>query len=191
MPVELLRLITADLDPIGHHSVRLSCKILRAQVDVPPLMSHGEYLEFQRQFEKHSLHKVKSLFCQSCSAFKDPAPSKSTFSDAQAAPKLSGGRFCIECGIRKGHYNKRDVVIKEKKFFVCGGCKLVLKHEQEEKAVTDVVFTKGYPYRDSGVGKGAEITVTSEGKRWCKSCRLAIAGLGDSGAVKVKQVYMG
>ena len=190
LPAELLRLITADLDAIGHHSVRLSCRILRAQVDAPPPMSHGDYLDFHRQLENHSLHKVKSLLCQSCTTFKDPTPSKRSFTDAQAVQKLGGRRFCIECGIANGHYDRRDVVIKKKKFFVCGGCKLIQTPEKEEKAVADVVVTKGYSWRDSGWGKGAEITFTSGGKRWCKPCRVAIAGLGESGAIKVKQVYM-
>ena len=81
-------------------------------------------------------------------------------------------------------------MIKKKKLFVCGGCKLILPHEKEDKVVADVVFTKGYPYHDSGWGRGAEITLDSGGKRWCKLCRVVVGQLGDSGAVKVKQVYM-
>ena len=82
------------------------------------------------------------------------------------------------------------MVIKQKKYFFCGGCKLLLTHEKEEKVVVDAVFTKSYPYRDSGYGQGAEITIDSGRKRWCKPCRIVIANLGDSGAVKVSQVYI-
>lgn len=182
--------MTADLDPIAHHSIRLSCKILRAQVDVPPLMSHGEYTQFYKQLEAHSPRKLRDLLCPFCMTFKGSTPSKRTFTDAQAVQNHSGKRTCIECGIANGHYDRRDVVIKQKKLFVCGGCKLMLTHEKEEKVVADAVFTKGYPYHDSGWGRGAEITIDSGGKRWCKLCRVVIAGLGDSGAVKVKQVYI-
>lgn len=89
-----------------------------------------------------------------------------------------------------GKYNKLDVVIKGKKFFVCGCCKLILAPEREEKGVADIVTTKGYPYRDYGYGNGAEITIGFGGKRWCKSCRAAVAGLADTGAIKLKQVRM-
>ena len=81
-------------------------------------------------------------------------------------------------------------MIKQKKLFLCGGCKLMLPHDKEDKVVANVVITKGYPYRDSGWGRGAEITFDSGGKRWCKQCRVVIAGLGDSGTIKMKQVYM-
>ncbi|KAF6236725.1 hypothetical protein HO173_005016 [Letharia columbiana] len=190
LPVELLRFITADLDPIAHHSLRLSRKSLRAHVDAPPLMSYGEYIQFHKQFEAHSPRKLKELLCPFCNTFKKSTPSKTTFTDAQAVQNYSGKRTCIECGIANGHYDKRDVVIKKKKLFVCGGCKLILPHEKEDKVVADVVFTKGYPYHDSGWGRGAEITLDSGGKRWCKLCRVVVGQLGDSGAVKVKQVYM-
>ena len=66
----------------------------------------------------------------------------------------------------------------------------MLPHDKEDKVVANVVITKGYPYRDSGWGRGAEITFDSGGKRWCKQCRVVIAGLGDSGTIKMKQVYM-
>lgn len=190
LPVELLRLVTANLDPIAHHSIRLSRKVLRGHVDAPALMSHGEYVQFQKLFEAHSSRKAKNLYCSFCNTFKGSTPSKTTFTDAQAVQKYSGRRACIECGVANGHYDKRDVVIKKKKLFVCGGCKQLLTHEKEEKTVTDVVTTQGYPYRDNAWGQGAEITISSGGKRWCKLCRVAIAGLGDSGAIKVKQVHM-
>lgn len=82
------------------------------------------------------------------------------------------------------------MVIKKKKFFLCGGCKLLLPHEREESVIADAVFTKAYPYRDSGWGQGAAITIDSGRKRWCKPCRAVIANLGESGAVKVRQVYI-
>ena len=82
------------------------------------------------------------------------------------------------------------MVIKKKKLFLCGGCKLLLPHEKEESVIADAVFTKPYPYRDSGWGQGAEITIDSGRKRWCKPCRAVIANLGESGAVKVRQVYI-
>ncbi|KAL9132979.1 MAG: hypothetical protein Q9175_005848 [Cornicularia normoerica] len=166
LPVEVLGLITVNLDTIAHHSLRLCSKSIRAHVDAPTIMSHGEFIRFHKQLEAHSPRKLKHLLCPYCNTFKKSTPSKATFTDAQAVQKYSGKRACIECGIANGHYNKRDVVIKKKKFFVCGGCKLILTHEKEDKAVHDVVITKGYPYRDSGWGRGAEITFDSGGKRW-------------------------
>lgn len=190
LPPEMLGLITAGLDPIAHHGIRLARKCLRERLNAAPLMSYGEYVQFQRQLEVHSTHKVRNLFCSFCDTFKRPTPSKTTFTDAQAVQNYGGRRLCVECGIANGHYDKRDVVIKKRKFFVCGGCKLILTHDKEDTVVADVVVTKGYPYRDSGWGRGAEITFGDGGKRWCKGCRAAIAGLGNSGAMKLKQVYM-
>lgn len=179
-----------DVDVIGRHSIRLASKDLRGQVDTPPIMSHGKYIQFHKRLEAHSAHRLIHLLCPFCNSFKKPTPSKTTFTDAQAVQNYSGKRTCIECGIANGHYHKRDVVIKGKKFFVCGCCKLILAHDKEEKVIADVVTTKGYPYHDYAWGNGAEITIGSGGKRWCKSCRVAIAGLGDTGAIKVKQVRM-
>lgn len=190
LPNEILQIITAGVDVIGQHSLRLSCTELRGKLDTPPIMSHGEYIQFHKGIEAHSARKLAHLLCPFCNTFKKATPSKMTFTDAQAVQNYSGKRACIECGIANGHYNKRDVVIKGKKFFVCGCCKLVLAQDREEKVVADVVTTKGYPRRDYMYGNGAEITIGSGGKRWCKPCRVAIAGLGETGAIKVKNVRM-
>lgn len=190
LPTELLRLVTAKLDPIGYRGVRLSSKSLRGQLDAPPPMTLREYAEFQKQLEAHSSRNLKTLFCSFCNHFKARTPSRNTFTDAQAVQDHSGRRACIECGVNNGHYDKRDVVIKKKKFFACGGCKHVLPHDEEDKVVADVVTTKGYPYRDSAFGQGAEITFGSGGKRWCRRCRASLQNLGGSGAMKLKQVYM-
>ena len=190
MPVEVLHLIIMDSDLIARHSARLSCKALRPIGDVPPPMSQRQYIRFQKQLEDHSPRKLKHLYCPSCDTFKKPTSSRTTFTDAQAVQNHGGRRICIECGIANGHYDRRDVVIKQKKLFFCGGCKLLLTHEKEEKVVVDAVFTKNYPYRDIGYGQGAEITIDSGRKRWCKPCRVVIANLGDSGAVKVRKVYI-
>ena len=183
-------MIAANLDPIAHHSLQFSCKVLFGQADPSPLMCHGEYLQFHRQLEVHSARRLKSLLCAFCNTFKSSTPSKATFTDAQAVPKYGGRRFCIDCGIANGHYDKRDLVVKKQKLFVCGGCKVILPHEKEEKVVTNVVMTKAFPIHDLMVGCGAQITITSGGKRWCKSCRVALAGLGDSSAVKAKTVRL-
>lgn len=190
LPIEIIRAITADVDHIGQHSLMLSSTQLRRQLDTPPIMSHEEYIQFHKRLEAHSAHKVTHLLCPFCNTFKKPTPAKTTFTDAHAVQNYSGKRTCIECGIANGHYDKRDVVIKGKKFFVCGCCKLVLAQDKEEKVVADVVTTKGYPRRDYMWGSGAEITIGSGGKRWCKPCRVAVAGLGETGAIKVKQVRM-
>ena len=177
-------------DLIAHHSIRLSCKTLRTSLAVPPLMSQGEYIQFQQQLETHSSHRVKRLYCPSCNSFKPSTASRATFTDAHAAQNHAGRRHCVDCGIASGHYDRRDVVIKRKKFFLCGGCKLLLPLDKEEAAVTNVVFTAAYGYRDPGYGLGAEITIDAGGKRWCKPCRTAIVNLAGSGAVKVKQVHI-
>ena len=116
--------------------------------------------------------------------------SRATFTDAQAVPNLNGRRTCVDCGIASGHYDRRDIVINKKKHFLCRGCKGVLTLDKEEKVVVNAVFTEAYPYQGTGWGQGAEITIHSAGKRWCKPCRLVITNLGDSGAVKVKQVIV-
>lgn len=188
LPNEVLQDIVAESDLIAYHSVRLSSKALRTRLPDPPLMSQAEYIQFQRQLEVHSSRRLKHLYCSSCNTFKRPTPSKTTFTDAQAVQNHTGRRLCLDCGIANGHYDKRDVVIKKKKLFLCGGCKLLLAHEKEEKAVTIVVFTTAYPYHDNGWGRAAEITIDSGGKRWCKPRRAAIANLGASGAVSVKQI---
>lgn len=190
LPVEILRFITANLDPIAHHGLRGSCPTLHLKVDAPPLMSHGEYIQFHKQYEAHHRKKLSHLLCPFCNIFKKSTPSKTTFTDAQAVQNYSGKRTCVECGIANGHYDRRDLVIKKKKLFLCGGCKLMLPLEKEDRVVAPVVMTKGYPYHDTGWGRGAEITFDSGGKRWCKTCRVVIANLGDSGAMKMKQVYM-
>ena len=190
LPNELLHAIVADAGPIAYYSVRLSCKSLHTSLAAPPSLSLDDYAQLQRQFEAHSPYKPKNLYCQSCNVFKKSTPSRTTFTDAQAVSNLSGERTCIDCGVANGHYNRRDVVIKKRKLFLCGGCKLLLALDKEEKVITNVVFTKAYTWRDDGYGKGAEITIGSGGKRWCKGCRAAIANLGGSEAVKVKQVYI-
>ena len=96
--------------------------------------------------------------------------------------------MCVECGISSGYYDRRDVVIKKKKLFLCGGCKVLLLHDREEKVITDAIFTKAFPWHSDGWGQAAEITIGSGRKRWCKACRVVIANLGDSGAVKAKPV---
>lgn len=190
LPIELLRLVAEDLDPIGLRGVRLSSKTLRAPLDAPPPMSRGEYVQFQKQLETHSSRKLRHLFCSFCNTFKSPTPSKATFTDAQAVQNYSGRRACIPCGIANGHYDKRDVVIKKKKLFACGGCREILPPDKEDTVVADVVMTKGFPYHDDMVGRGAEITIGSGGKRWCRPCRVAIGNLGGSDAIKLKGVYM-
>lgn len=190
LPNEVQHLISTHSDLMARHSIGLSCTALRQNTDAPPPMSRGDYIEFQKQLEIHSSRKLRHLYCPSCDTFKKPTPSKTTFTDAQAVQNHSGRRFCIECGIANGHFDRRDVVIKKKKLFLCGGCKLLLPHEKEESVIADAVFTKAYPYRDSGWGQGAEITIDSGRKRWCRSCRAVIANLGESGAVKVRQVYI-
>lgn len=153
-------------------------------------MSHGEYIQFHKQYEAHHRKRLPDLLCPFCNIFKGSTPSKRTFTDAQAVQNYSGKRSCIECGNASGHYDRRGLVIKKQKLFLCGGCKLILPLAKEDKSLANVVITKGYPYRDSGWGRGAEITVDSGGKRWCKTCRIVIGNLGDSGAMKLKQVYM-
>lgn len=190
LPSETLHQIVMATDLFARHSLKLSCKALRPFGDNLPPMSQGEYVEFQRRLETHSSHKLKNLYCPSCDTFKRPTPSNTIFTDAQAVQRLRGRRICVECGIANGYYNRRDVVIKKKKLFLCGGCKLLLPPEKEETAVTNVVFTKAFPWHDEGWGSGAEITIGSGRKRWCKPCRAAIANLGDSGAVKVKKVHV-
>ena len=188
LPNEILASIVASIDPIGHHSLRLTSKALRASVGIPPLMSREEYVQFNRGFEAHSARKLKTLLCSHCCVFKKSTASKTTFSDAQAAQNLNGRRACIDCGIANGHYDRRDLVIKRKKLFVCGGCKLMLTHDKEEATVQDVVITKAFPYRDYAFGRAAEMTFDDGGKRWCKQCRMVIAGLGEGRTMKVKQV---
>ena len=188
LPSEVLHLIAMDLDLVALHSFRFSCKALRPFGDVSSPMSQGEYIRFQRQLEANSSRRLKHLYCPSCDSFKRPTPSRATFTDAQAVQRLNGRRICVECGIANGYYDRRDVVIKKKKLFLCGGCKLLLPHEKEETVVANVVFTKAFPWHNEGWGRGAEITIGSGRKRWCKPCRAAIANLADSGAVKVKQV---
>lgn len=184
-------MVTESLDTIDHHSIRLSSKLLRATVGAPPLMSYEEFVEFHRRLEAHSRRKLKDLFCSFCSNFIKSTPSKTTFTDAQAAPNYRGRRACINCSIVNGHFDRRDVVIKKKKFFVCAGCKNILPHANEQTTVMDVLLTAPFPYRDEGWGQGAEITISSGGKRWCKGCRMAIASLEDSGAVRATRVYLG
>ena len=188
LPNEMLASIIASIDSIGHHSLRLTSKALRASVGIPPLMTHEEYVQFNRGFEAHSARKLKTLLCSHCNVFKKSIASKTTFSDAQAAQNLNGRRACIDCGIANGHYDRRDLVIKRKKLFVCGGCKLMLTHDKEEVGVQDVVITKAFPYRDYAFGRAAEITFDDGGKRWCEQCRMVIAGLGEGRTMKVKQV---
>ena len=188
LPNEMLASIIASIDQIGHHSLRLTSKALRASVGIPPLMTHEEYVQFNRGFEAHSARKLKNLLCSHCNVFKKSMASKTTLSDAQAAQNLNGRRACIDCGIANGHYDRRNLVIKRKKLFVCGGCKLMLTHDKEEVGVQDVVITKAFPYRDYAFGRAAEITFDDGGKRWCKQCRMVIAGLGEGRTMKVKQV---
>ena len=76
LPVELLRFITADLDPIAHHSLRLSRKSLRAHVDAPPLMSYGEYIQFHKQFEAHSPANSKSFSVPFATPSRNPRHQK-------------------------------------------------------------------------------------------------------------------
>ena len=186
----MLRLVTGHLDPIAHHSLKGSCRTLRLQVDAPPVMSRGEYIQFYKQYEAHHPKKLKVLLCPFCMIFKGSTPSQRTFTDAQAVQNYSGKRTCVECGIANGHYVRRDLVIKKQKLFWCGGCRLLLPLKKEDMAISTVVITKGYPYHDNGWGKGAEISIDSGRKRWCKPCRVVIGNLGDTGAIKLKQVYM-
>ena len=186
VPNEVLQIIVAELDVLSLYSIRLSGKELRRRVDTPPPMSVGEYVQFQRQFEAHASRKLRSLYCPSCNRFNSPTPSKTSFTDAQAVRNLNGRRSCIECAINNGHFDKRDVVIKKKHFFSCGGCKTLLTLDKEETAVTNVVIRKDFPYHDDMNGRAAEITIGSGGKRWCKTCRAAFGNLGASGAVKVR-----
>ena len=190
LPIELLRLIAADLDQIGLRGVRHSSKTLRTHLDAPPIMTRGEHAQFQKQLEAHASRKLKTLFCSFCSTFKSSTPSKATFTDAQAVQNYSGRRACISCGIANGHYDKRDVVIKKKKLFACGGCREILPQDKEDTVVADVVVTKAFPWHDQFYGSGAEMTIGSGGKRWCRQCRVAIGGLRDSDAIKVKTVPM-
>lgn len=188
LPSETLHQIVMGTDLFARHSLKLSCKALRPFGDNAPLMSRGEYVEFQKRLEATSSDKLKHLYCPSCDTFKKPTPSNTAFTDAQAVQNLRGKRTCVECGIANCYYNRRDVFIKKKKFFLCGGCKLLLPPEREETAMTDVVFTKAFPWHSDGWGRAAEITIGSGRKRWCKPCRVTIANLADSGAVKVQQV---
>ena len=183
---ELLQSIVAELDVITLHSVRLSGKELRRRVDTPAPMSEGEYVQFQKQFEAHTSRKPRSLYCPSCNTFKNPTPSKTSFTDAQAVRNLTGRRSCLDCAVANGHFDKRDVVIKKKHWFSCGGCKGLLSLDKEETVVTNAVIRKDFPWHDDHNGLTAEITIGSGGKRWCKPCRAAMANLGASGAVKVR-----
>ena len=192
LPNEVLHQIIMKSDLIARHSFRLCSKQLRLlQVEpgyAPPPLSQAEYIRFQRQLETHSSHKLRNLYCPSCNTFKKPTPSRTTFADVHAVQNYSRQRICVECGIANGYYNRRDVVIKKMKYFLCGGCKLLLPHEKEENNVANAVFTKAFPYHDDGWSRAAEITIDSGKKKWCKQCRAVIANLGDSGAVKVKLV---
>ena len=195
LPNEVLHHIIVQSDPIARHGVMLTCKRLRpfgqgVDGEVAPPLSQAEYIQFQKQLEAHSSRKLRHLYCPSCDTFKKPMPSKTTFTDAHAVQNYSGRRICLECGISSGYYDRRDVVIKKQKLFLCGGCKLLWPHEKEEKAVADAVFTKAFAWHSYGWGQGAEITIGSGRRRWCKPCRVVIANLGDSGAVKVKPVHM-
>ena len=195
LPNEVLHHIIVQSGPIARHGVMLTCKRLRpfgqgVDGEVAPTLSQVEYIQFQKQLEAHSSRKLKHLYCPSCDTFKKSTPSRTTFTDAHAVQNHSGRRICLECGISSGFYHRRDVVIKKQKLFLCSGCKLLWPHEKEETAVVDAVFTKAFPWHSDHWRQGAEITISSGKRRWCKPCRAVIANLGDSDAVKVKPVRM-
>ena len=195
LPNEVLHHIIVQSDPIARHSVMLTCKRLRpfgqgVDGEVAPTLSRAEYIQFQKQLETHSSRKLKHLYCASCNTFKKATASRTTFTDAHAVQNYSGRRMCLECAISQNYYNRRDVVIKKQKLFLCGGCRLLLPHEKEEKAVVDAVITRAFAWHSDVWGQGAEITIGSGRRRWCKPCRVVIANLENSNAVRVKHVRM-
>lgn len=195
LPNEVLHNIIVQSGPIARHSVMLTCKRLRpfgqgVDGEVAPPLSQAEYIQFQKQLEAHSSRKLKHLYCPCCNTFKKATSSRTTFTDAQAVQNYSGRRMCLECGISKGFYNRRDVVIKKQKLFLCGGCRQLWPHEKEEKAVVDAVITRAFAWHSDSWGQGVEITIGSGRRRWCKPCRVVIANLDDSNAVRVRPVHM-
>ena len=195
LPNEVLDHIIVQSGPIARHSIMLTCKRLRPfgqgiDGEAAPRLSRADYIQFQKGLEAHSCRRLRHLYCASCDTFKKPTPSKTTFTDAHAVQNYTGRRICVECGVRSGYYDRRDVVIKKQKHFLCGGCKVLCPLEKEDKAVVDAVFTRPFPWPGYYWGQGAEISIGSGRRRWCRPCRAVIANLGGSGAVKVKPVRM-
>ena len=97
LPAELMRMVTDELDPVDHVSLRSASRVLWATRDNLPRLNSTESVDYHLRYEKDTRippKKVLSLVCTYCQRLR---PRR--FFDDIMRKKKRRTRHCITCGI--------------------------------------------------------------------------------------------
>lgn len=136
-------MITDQLAPTAHLSLRMTSKTLFALTQPNPMPSKSAWVLFNLAFEKHCRRRPAQLVCTLCSRILG----HDSFSDSQAQKSLPE-RFCIACGVSSEKYCRGYFKVGKIRCFACAGCRKGVSVENEAEY-------------------GALIT---KKRRWCRDC---------------------
>lgn len=118
LPPELMGMITNQLEPVDHVSLRSSSKVLWETRDNLPYLTADESVRYHLRYERGSCcppENILSLVCTYCQRLRP----RNCFDDLTIRPKLRS-RHCVTCGIYHANvvWTYKDGV----EMFGCSGC---------------------------------------------------------------------